>query len=260
MKIRTLKSNEIEIRVGQVSEKGFSLLLYKEARADMDILDETFGALGWKREHVQIGENIFCKVSVWNESIKEWVSKMDVGSESKTEAVKGQSSDSFKRACVNWGIGRELYTTPFIWIPGSEYIKDKNGKKTVFEKFVVKEIESQDGQIKKLKIVDSKNKVVFEFHKEKENKKINFTTPQNEKTLEDDKKRELREIKENYIKNLNSDEVVLFANYLGEFANILNSLEGNQKLSFSNKFWTLVRTKVALVDLENFIKEKLEKK
>lgn len=114
-KIRELRADEIEARVGVVRKNGISLLLYKDARCDMNILDETFGITGWKRHHELINGSLFCTVSIRDEN-GEWISKQDVGVESYTEAVKGAASDSFKRACFNIGIGRELYTAPFIWI------------------------------------------------------------------------------------------------------------------------------------------------
>lgn len=115
---RLLKPNEIEVRTQSVKANGTVLLLYKDARCDMNILDETVGAFNWKREHTR--ENANCIVSVYDESKKEWVSKEDTGSESNTEKEKGLASDSFKRACFNWGIGRELYTSPFIWVSGKQ--------------------------------------------------------------------------------------------------------------------------------------------
>lgn len=116
MEFRTLEPDDVELRVGMASAKGFSLLLYKNARIDMQLLDETVGSMNWKREHVR--DNANCIVSIWDADKNEWVSKEDTGTESQTEKEKGLASDSFKRACVNWGIGRELYTAPFIWISG----------------------------------------------------------------------------------------------------------------------------------------------
>ena len=115
---RLLKPNEIEVRTQSVKANGAVLLLYKDARCDMNILDETVGAFNWKRAHTR--ENANCIVSVYDESKNEWVSKEDTGSESNTEKEKGLASDSFKRACFNWGIGRELYTSPFIWVSGKQ--------------------------------------------------------------------------------------------------------------------------------------------
>lgn len=133
---RTLRPDEIEVRVQQVSESGGKikaiLLPYKNARVDMDMLDEHFGCLGWQREHsFKEGKN-YCKVSVFDAKSSRWVSKEDVGIESNTEETKGEASDAFKRACVNFGIGRELYTAPSISIElnnGEAYqAAAKNGK------------------------------------------------------------------------------------------------------------------------------------
>ena len=113
-KFRLLKADEIDVRVAQIQSNWLTLLLYKDARVDMDILDETVGCMNWKREHLR--DNANCIVSIYDEVKREWVSKEDTGTESFSEAEKGLASDSFKRACVNWGIGRELYTSPTIFI------------------------------------------------------------------------------------------------------------------------------------------------
>ena len=113
LSFRKLKETEIDVRVATVTAKGVSLLLYKDARCDMNILDETVGPYNWKREHTR--DNANCIVSIYDSEKKEWISKEDTGTESFTEKEKGLASDSFKRACFNWGIGRELYTAPFIW-------------------------------------------------------------------------------------------------------------------------------------------------
>ncbi len=166
--IRTLRANEIECRIGTISKdgKGLSLLLYKDARCDMNILDETFGSMNWKRRHCR--ENANCIVSIWDEEKKEWVDKEDTGTESNTEAEKGLASDSFKRACVNVGIGRELYTAPFIWISAGDCeIKDVRGKLVCYDKFDVSEIEyNENREISVLVIVNEKTKkIVFSFGK-----------------------------------------------------------------------------------------------
>lgn len=155
--MRLLKTNEIDLRVQKVKENGFSLLLFKDARVDMNLLDETFGYENWKREHHLIGDNLYCTVSVFNQNIGEWVSKQDVGTESYTEKEKGQASDSFKRACVNFGIGRELYTAPFIWIMDKGDVKTYNGKLSVTTNFKVSHIAyNDDREIIELAIADDK--------------------------------------------------------------------------------------------------------
>lgn len=116
MIFRPLKADEIECRIGSVGAKGFTMLLYKDARCDMNILDETFTPYGWQREHKEIKGVVYCGVAIYNADADRWVWKWDAGAESYTEKEKGEASDSFKRACVNWGIGRELYTAPLIFI------------------------------------------------------------------------------------------------------------------------------------------------
>lgn len=162
--IRKLKASEIECRVGTVNEKGCSLLLYKDARCDMRILDETFGAMSWKRSHEIIDGNLYCTVSVLSD-VGEWVSKQDVGVESFTEKEKGQASDSFKRACVNWGIGRELYTSPFIWVNHADKeAYQKNGKYQTYQSYHVTEIGyNAEGEINALAIADSKGNERYRY-------------------------------------------------------------------------------------------------
>lgn len=157
--MRKLRADEIECRVSTINEKGCSLLLYKDARCDMRLLDEEFGRMNWKREHESIDGKMFCTVSVWDTDKREWVSKQDVGVESYTEATKGESSDSFKRAGFCWGIGRELYTAPFIWIDktGVKLIQDGTRYKT-YDHFRVKLIEYENDRISKLEIVNDKLK------------------------------------------------------------------------------------------------------
>lgn len=159
--IRKLRADEIECRIGQIKENGLSLLLYKDARCDMNILDETFGSMNWKREHTRDNRN--CIVSVYDEDKKEWVSKEDTGTESNTEAEKGLASDSFKRACVNWGIGRELYTAPFIWVNADNIeIKNFGGKLRCNDKFIVEKITyKENGDIDGLSIKTTKGARVF---------------------------------------------------------------------------------------------------
>lgn len=113
---RGLRPDEIDVRVGSVTVKGVSLLLYKDARCDMNILDETYGPEGWQRRHEVINGNLYCGIGIWNKGINEWVWKWDCGTESYTEKEKGEASDSFKRAAFNIGIGRELYTGGFIFV------------------------------------------------------------------------------------------------------------------------------------------------
>ena len=163
--IRTLRADEIECRVGTISEKGVSLLLYKDARCDMRILDEVFGANNWQREHLVIAGNLYCKVSVWDSSKKQWIFKMDVGTKSNSESEKGEASDSFKRACVSLGIGRELYTAPFIWVSASDVnITKKQDRFITYDKFSIQSITYSDNrEITGLVIINQQGKVVYRF-------------------------------------------------------------------------------------------------
>ena len=150
---RTLRADELDCRVGSCSGKGFSLLLYKDARCDQNVLDETVGKENWQRDHKEVKGNLFCGVSIWDENKKQWITKWDCGVESNTEKEKGEASDSFKRACFNWGIGRELYTAPFIYIKGNTEKNSKGNFVPTFKRMDVREIEYEDGKITQLVIL-----------------------------------------------------------------------------------------------------------
>ena len=176
-KFRELKAEEIDVRIGQCIAtpkwEGVSLLLYKNARVDMDILDETVGADYWQRDHKVINDNLYCAVGIWNDTLRDWVWKTDCGVESNTEKEKGEASDAFKRACVNWGIGRELYTAPKNMLIACELDDKKKKPKDKKLKFSVSEIEYIDGRITRLIVVDQNNAVAFTYPKNSN------TTPQN---------------------------------------------------------------------------------
>ena len=159
IQFRNLKPSEIECRAQSTYEKVQKILLYKNARVDMNILDETVGCLNWQRAHEDIKGNLFCGVAIRQGG--GWVWKWDCGTESNTEKQKGEASDSFKRACVCWGIGRELYTAPSISINLSE--KDFfNGKPC--QTFSVKEIEiNSNKEITYLSITDKWGKERFRW-------------------------------------------------------------------------------------------------
>jgi len=127
LEFRTLNANEIECRPATINGNGLSLLLYKDARVDQNILDETVGAMNWQRHHSR--DNANCTVAIWDKEKSQWIEKEDTGTESFTEKEKGLASDSFKRACFNWGIGRELYSAPFIWIKSNSCCIEPTGRK-----------------------------------------------------------------------------------------------------------------------------------
>ena len=183
---RALKSDEIEVRIGQINNNGLTLLLYKNARVDIAILNETVGLLGWKREHKNDNKN--CIVSLWDSEKSQWVSREDVGSESSFEKEKGLASDSFKRSCVNFGIGIELYTAPFMWVNSSDCkIIEKNRKLVCYDKFDISHI-SCDGN----KVIDELNiknastgKEVFTFKKSNKTMPKEFIDKPNSKEIFD---------------------------------------------------------------------------
>lgn len=162
--VRLLRADEIECRVAMVNEKGLSLLLFKDARVDQKILDETFTPFGWRRTHQSIDGNLYCTVEIWDKEKCQWIAKQDVGTVSYSEKEKGQASDSFKRACFNWGLGRELYTAPFIWLPAEKVdIKLKGDRYVTSERFSVQSISyNEQREIVSLVIVNSKGYKVFE--------------------------------------------------------------------------------------------------
>ena len=173
MNVRLLTANEIECRVQSVKKTnrgvGCILLLYKDARVDMKLLDETYGPMNWQRTHEVINGNLFCNIEIWDDQKKQWIKKQDVGVESNTEKEKGQASDAFKRAGFNWGIGRELYTAPFIWIDlkDGEYYEN-NGRISLSPRtsFKVKYIDyNADREIIALQLVDNKNTIRYELGK-----------------------------------------------------------------------------------------------
>jgi hypothetical protein len=172
LQFRPLKADEIECRIARVTQSGIMLLMYKDARVDQRLLDETVGAMHWQRTHEVIGDNLYCTVSIWDESLKMWVSKQDVGVESYTEKEKGQASDSFKRACFNWGIGRELYSAPFIWISSKDCeIKTSNNKYICNDTFYVEDIRYQNKNIVALSIKNARtNRRVFLMDNRKKEK------------------------------------------------------------------------------------------
>lgn len=168
-KFRDLRADEIEVRVQSVKEKGVILLLYKDARVDMNILDETVGSANWQNKFYEHKGILFCSLGInTNHSIPtssdRWVWKDDAGVESNSDAEKGNASDARKRAGFAWGIGRELYTSPFIWVP-ADRCNIANGK--CFDKFKVEKIKIEDKVITGLAIYnESKKERAFVWTKE----------------------------------------------------------------------------------------------
>ena len=166
MKFRLLRADEIDARISTCSQYGVGLLLYKDARCDQNILDETVGAMNWQRHHSR--DNANCIVSIWDEQKKKWIEKEDTGTESFTEKEKGLASDSFKRACFNWGIGRELYTAPnmFVFAKDLKTLKqdiNNNNRWTCKDSFKVTAIEYIDEKIVYVRVLNLKTNNEIEF-------------------------------------------------------------------------------------------------
>ena len=169
MMFRPLRAEEIDVRIGTCNENGVSLLLYKDARVDRSILDETVGPENWQCRFYECKGNLFCSVGILvlrSDGASDWAWKDDCGAPSNMEAEKGEASDAFKRACFKWGIGRELYAAPFIWVPADKCnIKQgRNGKPACYDRFRVEKIEIESGRIKKVSIWnDTKNTRAFVY-------------------------------------------------------------------------------------------------
>lgn len=163
LEFRLLTAEEIECRIAQCTKKGISILLYKDARCDQNILDETVGPTNWQRHHTR--DNANCIVSIWDDEKRQWIEKEDTGTESYTEKEKGLASDSFKRACFNWGIGRELYTAPFMWVMSQNLatLEEDKGRWVCRDTFTVIEIEYINKKIVYVKIRNNKTNKFLEF-------------------------------------------------------------------------------------------------
>jgi len=194
--MRKLTKDEIEVKVKTVSEKGATLLLYKTARVDMAILDETYGAMNWQSDYKVVKDNLYCGIGVRNKDTENWVWKWDCGIESREDEEgnqkKGEASDAFKRAGFKWGIGVELYSSPFIFasVATEQDGVDKRGKpvyklKNKFQKFFVSELtyNKDTGDISELEIIDDKGVLVYSNIK---GRKPQMPQPQKQDTTKND--------------------------------------------------------------------------
>lgn len=171
-----LKPEEISCRIQQVNEGGVSLLLYITSRAAQKKLDEKYGELSWSDDYKMVGDDRFCFITV--DTGEKLITRGDVGTESYTEKVKGQSSDAFKRACVKFGIGRELYSAPRIFIE-NKYVKikkNKNDKFVTYDTFTVRSITYKNGIIDGLVIQNQDLNVVYEQYENKTIDDIKYKT------------------------------------------------------------------------------------
>ena len=164
MEFRLLRADEIDARIASCGSWGVQLLLYKDARCDQNILDETVGPMNWQRHHTR--DNANCIVSIWDKNKGQWVEKEDTGTESNTEKEKGLASDSFKRACFNWGIGRELYTSPSMFVRANDLKtlkQDDKGKWTCKDIFSVADIQYSGRKICYVRVLNEKTGGYIDF-------------------------------------------------------------------------------------------------
>lgn len=217
MEFRLLRENEIDCRVSQIASNYCTLLLYKDARVDQNILDETVGCMNWQKRYVR--DNANCIVGIWDEEKKQWVEKEDTGTESFSEAEKGLASDSFKRACFNWGIGRELYTAPSIFIfprkdmgakvkddEESKEFFEKNGKYTTKTKFYVDLIGYDEKKcINNLVIRDNKGNSRFELLTKDKEKEINKEFMELQSLIKQNEEKDDKFEREEFYKYFNVD-------------------------------------------------------
>ena len=173
--METLKLNtpltitEIDFRIQSINKGGYATILaYKDARVDMNRLDAVIGVMNWQKKYDLINGNLFCSVGIWNKDISQWIWKQDVGTESMTEKEKGEASDSFKRACFNLGIGRELYDYPLIQIKlEANEFEEKDGRVKQTFNLKLKEwkwfSQFTDGKLNYLGCKDQSGKARFQF-------------------------------------------------------------------------------------------------
>ena len=183
---RDLTADEIELRVGSCNDKGFTLLLYKNARCDMNILDESVGTMYWESDYKEVKGNLYAGIGIYDETRNIFVWKWDCGIESRENdgnEKKGEASDAFKRAGFKWGIGRELYTSPLIYITGNvEPYRNTYVPTKEYRYLHVSKIKIENKQIVELEIAKKNGEVVFSTCKHIESKPTPAPNKQEEKT------------------------------------------------------------------------------
>ena len=215
--MRILRKDEIEVRVASTQNNVAQLLLYKTARTDAAILDETFGQFNWQCSYSEIKGNLFCTISVKDPNTNEWISKSDCGVESNIEKEKGEASDAFKRSGFKWGVGVELYSTPRIKIPIEE--SDMyNGK--FCQTFSLKDIEiSPDHKITSLTIQDRRGNVRYTYNAQDNTERFDFAQPIRVAATAQPK-RKTRYTNDEFIKRMSEEK----QKYLNDY-NALNKLK-----------------------------------
>ena len=235
LKFPLLNKDQIEVRVGQVSEYGYTLLLYKTSRTDSEILDQIVGIGNWQKKFytlqgVGVGDTVrsivVCSVGIYDEDKHEWVWKDDSGTEGNIEQDKSICSDAFKRASGGscWGIGRELYYTGRIYVKGGTQKKQYGSGYELADKFArfeVKEISWNEKplSLKRLVIVDENDKVVFSYPTAQKVSQTSEKVAKNDKQPIDEKYKTLLQ---NYVGRLSAEKYSGFFNWLFYNYNVNN--------------------------------------
>ena len=259
LEFRDLRPEELEVRVGNTIKnlKGevyaFQVMIYKTARADLQVLDETFGVFGWKNNYYQVKNTMVCSISIWDEEKKQWINKDNGGDDDfNTEQIKAELSDSMKRAGFNVGIGRKLYTLNKLYMVIE--ISDEN---TTKGRYAVQDIEYDKLGVTHIVIINTKTKKVVLDQYRKDIGKVNkvATTSQNapKNTIPSndlDKKSNvsMKELNasvnsmEEYVSPLDSDDITYIKNYY-------NNLSNERKEKFEIWLFTTVQeTKIDRLD------------
>lgn len=241
MQIRDLNADEISCRVQSINKNGCSLLLYKTARVDSQILDEVYGSNNWTNDFKVVNDNLFCGIGVRATKEDNFVWKWDCGVESKADKEKGEASDAFKRAGFKWGIGVELYSVPFIFIKVPT--EEKNGSyklKDQFVKFSVSKIKTEEKKIVALEIVDNNGNVVFSQSK-KPSKKVEEPKKENpKKEIVKDESVKKENTPKEQDKDVSFNEVekqVIYSDDFDKWSFVLSKAESYDKLKLLYEKW-----------------------
>lgn len=217
-KIRALYPEEVEVRVAQTTAKGIQLLLYKNSRVDMRILDEVYGENNWQNHFEKIGDDLFCTIEIWDENKGQWIRKCNCGTEGNVGEGKSTASDAFKRAGFMLGIGRELYTKLFIFVKVPTVART-NGKgydvadshKYVTYSVTHMKVDEESEKIVELEITNSNGELVYSYGMPRKNTSKVNTPKTNEIPTEDENealeilsvgKEEIQWLKDNYSEDI----------------------------------------------------------
>lgn len=214
IKFPLLTKDDIEIRIGQLSndKTKASLLLYQDARCGMKYLDQVVGVANWQKRYYESKGLLICAISIWDEEKGQWIEKSDTGSAGSIEEEKSLASDSFKRCCVCWGLARELYTAPDIWVA----IDSK------YDKFYVSEIAYNNArEIVKLVITDKNGDIAYSYPKGAKTEKHTNSQPKQTSVANEPKPTNTSKIDlqdyiliNSYLMTCSEEEAIKFNNWI----------------------------------------------